>query len=315
MIYKLLPNRVSRSYLGGKKISAFCGVGEAENGYYPEDWTASVVCSAVDENEGLGKTEDGKYVKDIVSGEMKCLVKLLDSAERLVIQVHPTIEFAKKYFSSEYGKTEMWYFLDCDDDAYIYAGFKSGITKEAWEKAFYEQNVSDMLGMLHKIPVKSGESIIVRGGMPHAIGKGCFMIEIQEPTDLMGVAEKVTPSGRKLSDIRIHGGIGEENMLKMFEYSGADFDENLKKCRLVPKMTDENVYEIADESVTDKFFVTLLKKKCSYTPKRKNGVAVICGGSGRIGGITAKKGDRFFFNDSEPIAIEGSDDFNVVICC
>ena len=58
---------------------------------------------------------------------MSILVKLLDSAERLVIQCHPTIPFAKKHFNSSFGKAECWYMLDTEEDAYIYLGFNISI--------------------------------------------------------------------------------------------------------------------------------------------------------------------------------------------
>ena len=63
-----------------------------------------------------------------------------------------------------------------------------------------------MLSCLHKVPVKPGELWFVDGGIPHAIGAGCFMIELKEPSDLMVIPERQTPSGRKLSDVKLHCG-------------------------------------------------------------------------------------------------------------
>lgn len=56
--------------------------------------------------KGIGRILNESSVKNLANGEMKCLVKLLDSAERLVIQVQPTVEFAEKHFNTSYGKTE-----------------------------------------------------------------------------------------------------------------------------------------------------------------------------------------------------------------
>lgn len=175
---------------------------------------------------------------------MTCLVKFLDSAERLVVQVHPTIDFAKKYFNSKFGKTECWYFLSCADDAYVYLGFKEGIRKEDWISAVYNQDIDKILSMLNRLPVKKGDCVFVEGGVPHAIGEGCFMAEVQEPSDLMGVVEKKTPSGRELADIKLHGGIGFENMLKMFKYEGENLEQIKAKYTHAPKPIGENVYEI-----------------------------------------------------------------------
>ena len=225
MVYKLKENRVRRSYLGGARIDKFYGKENCENGYCPEDWIGSVVEANnpgdVIVGEGLGVTDTGEFVKDVLSekGKMPFLVKLLDSAERLVIQAHPTVDFAKKAFNSEFGKTECWYFIDCDEDACVYIGFKPGITREKWELLFHAQDSEGMLELLHKINVKKGDVVFVDGGVPHAIGGGSLILELQEPTDLMVCGEKVTPSGRVLADEKVHGGLGFEKMFDCFEYN------------------------------------------------------------------------------------------------
>ena len=163
MLYKLMENRVYRTYTGGANIDKFYGKPVCENSSFPEDWTASVIKAFNPGREGIiegyGRISDGSLVKDVINGEFKCLVKLLDAAERLVIQVHPTVEFAKKYFNSDFGKTECWYFLNCSEGAHVYVGFKEGVTKEQWRDVFDRQDIEKMLDMLHKVPVKSGELI------------------------------------------------------------------------------------------------------------------------------------------------------------
>ena len=228
MIYKFKENRVRRAYTGGMKIDKFKGKTDCKNGRTPEEWLASTVTAfnpdMIIENEGLSICENGQFFKDLIAknpdailgkgnGEsLAILVKLLDSAERLVIQCHPTIQFAKEQFGSSFGKTECWYMLDCTDDACVYLGFKEGITKEKWQEYFYNQDIDGMLNSLHKFPVKNGDLWFVAGGVPHAIGGGCMMIELQEPSDLMVIPERVTPAGIKLNDSKLHGGLGFENV-------------------------------------------------------------------------------------------------------
>ena len=261
MIAKLQTNRVRRTYLGGGRIDTFTGVINCDPPMpMPEDWMASTTTAFNGtleiEGEGLGRLEDGRLVKDVV-GTLPILVKLLDSDERLVIQAHPTVPCAKRLFNSPVGKTECWYFLDgTAPDACVYLGFKPGITREAWEEAVCagmgdnrqptannrtvepsncrsgcrSSNVecpssSPLLSFLHRIPVKAGDFVFVDGGMPHAIGGGCFMIELQEPSDLMVVAERVTPSGRRIPDAKMHGGVGWEKMFEVYEYEGRTFEE------------------------------------------------------------------------------------------
>ena len=105
MIYELLPTRVYRAYYGGENIDKMTGVENPQITRFPEDWLASVTTAFNPgreiENEGLSKTTDGIFLKDIIDADkeemigernsMSLLFKLLDSNERLVIQVHPTV--------------------------------------------------------------------------------------------------------------------------------------------------------------------------------------------------------------------------------
>ena len=317
MISKLRENRVLRSYLGGKRICNFLNQA-GEDGYCPEDWTASIVQAfnpgVNNEREGLGALEDGRKVKDVIDGEMRCLVKLLDSSERLVIQVHPTRQFAEEYFHSKYGKTECWYFLECDENACVYLGFKKGITYEKWKEAFEKQDSNLMLSLLNKIPVKKGDCIFVDGGVPHAIGAGCFMVEAQEPSDLMGVVEKHTVSGRELCDLKMHGGIGYENMLKMFTYQGYTLDEIINKYKVKPKNLAKNVYAYLDNRYTEKFSIIQIKEKVNYGVAVKNGVLIVTSGKGVIHGREVQKGDRVFIDTCEGLYGDGNENFEAVLC-
>ena len=148
MILKLLPTRVYRAYYGGENLDRLAGKAQCEKTRFPEDWLASVTVAFNPdrkvENEGLSQTEDGRFLLDIINEDKKSMIgdrksmsllfKLLDSAERLAIQVHPTLEFAKTHFNSDYGKTECWYMLN--DGGEVYIGFREGITKEYWQSLF-----------------------------------------------------------------------------------------------------------------------------------------------------------------------------------
>ena len=319
MIAHLLENRVYRTYRGGKHIDAFLGKICCEDSYFPEDWTASVTRAfnpgREEIVEGYGRLTDGREIRTVQEEPLRCLVKLLDSAERLVIQVHPTREFAREYFHSEYGKTECWYFLDCDADACVYLGFKEGITPEAWRDVFDRQDIPAMLGMLHRIPVQKGDCIFVDGGLPHAIGKGCFMIEIQEPSDLMGVTERKTPSGNPIADVKIHGGIGVDNMMKMFHYRGEALESILAKHRLKLRQEENGVARLVDREQTDKFSLSLLSFNASVVPDHPCGVIVIVAGEGELNGIPVKAGDRLYYIKEEILTLQSKGDCKAVLCC
>ena len=260
------------------------------------------------EGEGLGRLSGGRLVKDVI-GSMPILVKLLDSDERLVIQAHPTVPFAKARLNSAVGKTECWDFLPgTAPNACVYLGFKPGITREKWVEAFKEQK--GLLEMLHRIPVRAGDFVFVDGGVPHAIGAGCFMIELQEPSDLMVVAERFTPSGRRIPDAKMHGGLGWDGMFDVYEYVGCEFDE---LCRNYVRRREDlaSVHRVVGRNFTDKFEMFVMTEgELSVSGAR--GVAVVTQGEGRCNGLAVRKGDRIVFADEGSLRLDGG--CEIVVC-
>ena len=326
MIYKLLSTRVYRAYYGGENIDRLTGVENPQITRFPEDWIASVTTAFNPgrnvENEGLSQTSDGVYLKDIIQQNkemmignrenMSLLFKLLDSDERLVIQGHPTVEFAKKHFNSEYGKTECWYMLN--DGGHVYLGFKPGITKEYMKELFEKQDVEAMLDALHHFEVNKGDFIFVAGGVPHAIDAGCFMVELQEPTDLMVIPERVTPSGVELSDIKLHCGLGFEKMFDCFIYDGQDRETVYNKYFIRPVKLDDNIKVIADERITDKFRLYEIEVNDEYTYiPGSYCVGILIEGSGFVNDVYVKEGERFFVPENEKkICIKGN--LKMLVC-
>ena len=381
MIAKLQPNRVRRTYLGGGRIDAFTGgsrscatetdaqervppVGgtDAQERVppmpMPEDWMASTTTAFNGtleiEGEGLGRLEDGRLVKDVV-GTLPILVKLLDSDERLVIQAHPTVPCAKRLFNSPVGKTECWYFLPgTAPDACVYLGFKPGITREKWEEAFWggsrscataadaQERVPPLLSFLHRIPVAAGDFVFVDGGMPHAIGGGCFMIELQEPSDLMVVAERVTPSGRRIPDAKMHGGVGWEKMFEVYEYEGLTYEEvcaryvkraagGSRSCATAAETAAPHtggsqftataagaincappISQILGQELTEKFEMWRLTEGGRLVLPRDRAVAVVTDGEGEVNGCEVVKGDRLLIAEESQIAVTG--DATLIVC-
>ncbi len=318
MIYKIKENRVSRTYIGGKAIDAFYGKDHCINGYAPEDWTASVTPSYNSKSgleEGVGYTEEGISVKDIIGeGKLGMLVKLLNSAERLVIQAHPTVPFAREFLNSDYGKTECWYFLECEEEAYVYIGFKKGVQRSDWEKAFYENDSEKMLSMLHRVPVKKGDFIFVDGGVPHAIGSGCFMIELQEPSDLMVVNERFTPSGREIPEQRLHMGLGYAKMFDVYVYTGYSYSEIQEKYCPKPRLIGEGLYEILGSIQTDKFAMYLLMNGSRLQTPKQYKIAIVISGKGMLCGKQVGRGDRFLLQNETEITAVGTEDLQIVLC-
>ena len=112
--------------------------------------------------------------------EYDCLVKYLDSAIRLPVQVHPTPEFSEKNFGSRYGKTEAWLVLaKRSEDACLYFGFKDRIDLDTL-KAYADRSLEErdvLTELINPVKVEVGDVYLIRAGLIHAIGAGCTILE------------------------------------------------------------------------------------------------------------------------------------------
>ena len=104
------------------------------------------------------------------------LIKLIDAKGDLSVQVHPSDAYALEH-EGEYGKTEMWYVLDCDEGASLYYGFSRDVTREEYEAAVKAGTLTDIL---HRVSVKRGDVFFIPAGTVHAIGAGILICEIQQ---------------------------------------------------------------------------------------------------------------------------------------
>jgi mannose-6-phosphate isomerase len=325
-VLKQKPTFVNRTYRGGKTLKEFLGLKSAVDGFYPEDWISSFVQAknknfVLNEGVSVVETENGdKLITEVVDvndfGEGRkdsgVLIKFLDAGERLGVQVHPTKEFAKRVFNSDFGKTECWRILDTreinGEKARIYIGFKKGVTKEIWRELYNTQNVAGMLSYMHEFEVEKGDTILVTGGTPHAIGAGCFLLEIQEPSDYTMRCEKALASGEELTPTQIHYGAGEENMLNCFEYIGLTREEALEKYFL--KGSNDFIVSYDDTTcfALKKVSSGNILEDCFTTV-----VAIKGGGVLKYNGkeILLNNGDRMFVSANTPYEIIGGE---VLIC-
>ena len=113
-------------------------------------------------------------------GTFPLLIKFIDAADRLSVQVHPDDSYAARV-ENDRGKTEMWYIVDADEDAEIICGLADGIDNAAFVSAFQK---GELMSVLKTQKVKSGETYFIPAGLPHAIGKGILIAEIQQNCDL-----------------------------------------------------------------------------------------------------------------------------------
>lgn len=183
---KLLP--AFKDYLwGGVKLKEEYGK-KSELDIVAESWELS--CHKDGESKIFGGEFDGKTLSEYILSCGKeilgtnaeqfdffpILIKFIDAKSSLSIQVHPDDEYARRV-ENEYGKTEMWYILEADDDAYIYYGFNRTISRDEYRERIKNNT---LLEVLNKVPTKKGDVFFIEAGTVHAIGGGNVICEIQQ---------------------------------------------------------------------------------------------------------------------------------------
>ncbi|MEH6538180.1 MAG: type I phosphomannose isomerase catalytic subunit [Psychroserpens sp.] len=122
----------------------------------------------------------GKRNYDIFGNKFPLLIKFIDAKEDLSIQLHPNDELAAKRHSS-FGKTEMWYVMQADQDANLIVGFNQKMNSETYLKHLEDKTLTEILNF---DKVKSGDSYFIEVGRVHAIGAGVLLAEIQQTSDI-----------------------------------------------------------------------------------------------------------------------------------
>lgn len=108
------------------------------------------------------------------------LIKLINASDKLSIQVHPDDKYAGEV-ENESGKTEVWYVVEALKGASIIMGTKEKYTKEEFKKAALDGSLEKYL---NKVPVKKGDTYLIKSGMIHAICQGVIIAEIQQNSDI-----------------------------------------------------------------------------------------------------------------------------------
>jgi mannose-6-phosphate isomerase len=207
--------------------------------------------------------------------ELPLLVKLLFTAERLSVQVHPD-----DGEDGPRGKTEMWHILEAEPGATIALGFREPIARQRlWEST----RTGEVERLLNWIAVKPGETYFTPAHTVHAIGAGIVLCEIQQNSD---VTYRLWDYGRPreihvekavpISDLTVHAGA----------------------VRPVPRG------EGREELVRSKHFVTELVRMAAgeeQHPQPETCQIWIClEGSGTIGGAPYQRGEVWLMPDAGP---------------
>lgn len=204
------------------------------------------------------------------------LIKLIDARDRLSVQVHPDDEYALKN-EGEFGKTEMWYVVDCEEGAQLICGFNKKISRSEFEERIKNNTLDEVMNY---VPVKKGDVFFIKAGTLHAIGKGILIAEIQQNSN---TTYRVSDYGRlgadgkpcelhvnKAVDVTVtdvptipYGNVGE---VKAFDYGT---ERQLAECEYFNTLKLDLDGE--KEINTEKSFVSLLVLSGEITVKYDGG--------------------------------------------
>ena len=310
---------VSETVCGGRRlIDEYSVVTDKRNA--AEAWVMSAHkngSSTVANGEFAGETLREVYLAHPEIGGKNCagfsdfpvLIKFIDAAADLSVQVHPTDAYAQEHENGQLGKTEMWYVLDAGRDAKLVYGLKQNCTKAEMRRAIADGTV---MKYLQKVPIHKDDLFFIQAGTVHAIGAGALVAEIQENSNLtyrLYDYDRVGKDGKK-RELHIDKALDVANLkssaeprqpLRVLKYRQGVASELLTRCKY---------FEVYRMIVN-----TERRQKVHY---RADGIAfrvLLCvNGCGTIsydgGSITFYKGDCIFVPaDSETLSIHGQAQF------
>jgi mannose-6-phosphate isomerase len=240
-------NQPDTFYRGAGRIAEFRTVPALPD--RPEDWVGSVTSRFGLAPAGLSSLADGRVLAEAIAADPRwwlgpertdtgVLVKLLDAGQRLPLHVHPDRRFANAHLASPYGKAEAWVIVSAQPDAYVHLGFTRDVAAEELAGWVAGQQVERMLAATNRIPVAAGDAILCPAGLPHAIGDGILLVEVQEPTDFSVLLEY---EGFDVAEG--HLGLGYDLALQCVDRDAWDPDrvDGLRgtAARLLPEAADE----------------------------------------------------------------------------
>jgi mannose-6-phosphate isomerase len=324
--WRLLPHRVGRFYLGGKLLEEFRGTPseQAVDGDHPEDWVGSATRAWTPPgqpptDEGLSEAdiegevyrvadllaEDpvavaGQDVVDRFGATTGVLVKLLDAAVRLPVHCHPTRDFARRHLDSPFGKAEAWIILRTRSGAgepppTVRIGFGRDVGRDELVDWIEGGRTEDLLDAMHERPTAAGDVWFIPPGVPHAIGAGIFMLEVEEPSDFSIVAEtRDVP----IDPANAHLRLGWDVTIDAFDRRGHD-DAWLDGLLDRQVLTSTGQVSLTDETAAPFFNAELVNGRGfkGFRARAQFVVATVISGGGVVTGtddeLSVTQGDTF----------------------
>ncbi len=287
---KLKP--VLKNYLwGGKK---FYGMYGRDNGgdLISESWEVSVHADGVSQplKEYL---QSNPTAVDKNGSEFPVLIKYIDAAQNLSVQVHPNDEYARRV-ENDNGKTEMWYIVDADEGAGIYCGFKRTAEKAEFLAKVQDGTVEELLNF---IPVKKGDCFLIEAGTVHAIGAGCVICEVQQNSN---TTYRVYDYNRRGAD----GKLRELHIDKAIDVINFNEFEDRTNSKNLASGVD---YTLSLLTECQYFSCRKLCVNGKYGERNENSFTAVnvLNGAGKINGEDFRAGDSFFIACGEELTVAG----------
>jgi mannose-6-phosphate isomerase len=149
-------------------------------------------------------------------------VKLLDTGERLFVHLHPDDATARRELGSPIGKTECWLVIGVRDagpgSGEAWVGFRDEVDAATLAGWVERQDAEAMLAAMNRVHVAVGETLLVPAGVPHAVGPGITVVELQQPSDLSLLLEWEGYPG--LDPANAFLGLGRETVIAATDRSG-----------------------------------------------------------------------------------------------
>lgn len=309
-MYPLLLKPPIKDYLwGGTKLKTNFGF-ETEKEIAAEAWMLS--CHKDGMNIVINGEHKGNTINEVLEiwgksvlgknaekfSYFPILIKLIDAKQKLSVQVHPDDDYALSV-EGEYGKTEMWYVVDCEEGAELVYGFKENISKEEFERRIKDNTLTEVC---NSVPVHKGDVFFISAGTLHAIGEGILIAEVQQNSN---TTYRVSDYGRLGTD----GKPRELHIDKALEVTKCE--RPVLPYGNVGKVTVNGKNTIRELAVCEKFSAELLNLNEPidiYSPHSFISLIILDGNISikwNKGEIKAKKGDSIFIPAGLKIELSG----------
>jgi mannose-6-phosphate isomerase len=211
------------------------------------------------------------------------LVKLLDAGERLPVHVHPDRAFARSRLGLAHGKTEAWLIVEARSaHPTVWLGFREDVDLDVLAGWVDRQERSSMLDALNELTVAPGDCIFVPAGLPHTIGEGVLLVELQEPADLSVLLEWTgfRVDGPRDGHLGLGFGVALESVRRR-ALRGDELAELKRQTEAAPE-SRPGARTVLPTAATSFFRAERLRPAPAVTLERAFSILVVVDGDGRL---------------------------------